>query len=397
RNYGTITNCYSVGGIEGYSYVGGLVGRNYYGTISNCYSEGDVSGRSSSSGMYVGGLVGYNGYNDEGTIINCYAEGDVSGDENVGGLVGYNESFASIFLDHTVSPIPFSLRNIRLTGTAVPLGSYEMSGAIPLPFNFNFYDTDFSELFISSNGYITFLSGQYVSSARPLPDTYTPNGLIAGFWTYMDPSVGGTIRYQTLGSEGSRQFVIGFYNVPYCCEPGYYPATFEIILHEGTNNIELQYGSTPSITLISVGIENFDGTDGLQVAYGYDVSLNYEGFLITPEGPVERIGAISRSYSTGSVSGTTNVGGLLGDNEGTVYLSFWDTETSGQSSSDGGTGLPTAEMQTASTFTDARWDFNTPVWTIDEGVDYPHLWWELAPLLHAEPEVTLWTSNTISW
>ncbi|MHC4692790.1 MAG: hypothetical protein ACYS67_08610, partial [Planctomycetota bacterium] len=46
---------------------------------------------------------------------------------------------------------------------------------------------------------------------------------------------------------------------------------------------------------------------------------------------------------------------------------------------------------------DAGWDFSTPVWTIDEGVDYPRLWWEFVPLLHAEPEVTLGTSNTISW
>jgi hypothetical protein len=133
------------------------------------------------------------------------------------------------------------------------------------------------------------------------------------------------------------------------------------------------------------------------MAYGYDVSFNYEGFLITPEGPVERIGAISRSYSTGSVSGTTKVGGLLGDNEGMVYLSFWDTETSGQADSNGGMGKTTDEMQMAGTFTDARWDFNTPVWTIDEGIDYPRLWWQISPVLHTEPEVTLGTSNTISW
>ncbi len=397
RNYGTITNCYSEGDVSGYYYIGGLVGRNYDGTISNCYATGSASGN-----QYVGGLVGYNGYNDKGTIINCYSEGDVSGDYNVGGLVGYNESFASIFLDHTLSPISNNLRNIRLTGTAVTLGYYEMSSAIPLPFNFNFYDTEFSELFISPSGFITFLSGQSSGwgQQQPLPDPYTPNGLIAGFWTYLYPDAGGTIRYQTLGEEGSRQFVIGFYQVPHCCEPGYYPVTFEIILHEGTNNIELQYGWAPSAGYyISVGIENLDGTDGLQVAYGYDVSFSHEGFLITPEGPpVEIIGGISRCYSTGSVSGTTNVGGLLGDNVGSkVYFTFWDTETSGQTDSDGGTGKTTDEMQTAGTFTDARWDFNTPVWTIDEGVDYPHLWWEQIPVLHAEPELTLWTSNTITW
>ncbi|GAG20988.1 unnamed protein product, partial [marine sediment metagenome] len=57
----------------------------------------------------------------------------------------------------------------------------------------------------------------------------------------------------------------------------------------------------------------------------------------------------------------------------------------------------TAEMQMASTFTDAGWDFETPVWTIDEGVDYPRLWWEISPVLHAEPDITLGTNNIISW
>ncbi|MBA7701572.1 hypothetical protein ES703_110312 [subsurface metagenome] len=107
---------------------------------------------------------------------------------------------------------------------------------------------------------------------------------------------------------------------------------------------------------------------------------------------------ITNCYSTGSVAGNGGVGGLVGVNlEGEITTSFWNIETSGLTTSRGGTGLPTAEMQTMSTFTDAGWDFTTPVWTIDEGVDYPRLWWELAPVLHAEPEVTLGTTNTITW
>jgi len=51
---------------------------------------------------------------------------------------------------------------------------------------------------------------------------------------------------------------------------------------------------------------------------------------------------------------------------------FWDTETSGKSSSDGGTGKTTSEMKTKSTFT--AWDFDTtPVWTIEPGNSYPYL------------------------
>jgi predicted phage tail protein len=54
-------------------------------------------------------------------------------------------------------------------------------------------------------------------------------------------------------------------------------------------------------------------------------------------------------------------------------------------------------MQTEKTFTDAGWNFTTPVWAIVEGVDYPRLWWEMVPAMYAEPEITLGTTNTIFW
>jgi hypothetical protein len=62
---------------------------------------------------------------------------------------------------------------------------------------------------------------------------------------------------------------------------------------------------------------------------------------------------------------------------------FWDTQTSGQITSDGGTGKTTSEMQTTSTFLEAGWDFvdetangTEDIWWILEGQDYPRLWWE---------------------
>ena len=49
-------------------------------------------------------------------------------------------------------------------------------------------------------------------------------------------------------------------------------------------------------------------------------------------------------------------------------------------------GKTTAEMQTATTFLDADWDFvdetengTEDIWWIDEGLDYPRLWWEIIP------------------
>jgi hypothetical protein len=82
---------------------------------------------------------------------------------------------------------------------------------------------------------------------------------------------------------------------------------------------------------------------------------------------------IKNCLSSGKVLGTVSVGGLIGDGlPNRTSNSFWDIDTSGQTSSDGGTGKTTAEMQTENTFTDAGWDF-VDVWGIGEGQTYPFL------------------------
>ena len=90
RNNGKIANA---GILDSYFYgtskVGGMCGNNYTGTISNCYNTGSVSG--------IGTAGGVSGYNYTGSITNCYNTGSVSGTGvNVGGVIGRNESNASI-------------------------------------------------------------------------------------------------------------------------------------------------------------------------------------------------------------------------------------------------------------------------------------------------------------
>ncbi|MBN2128122.1 MAG: hypothetical protein JW741_01445, partial [Sedimentisphaerales bacterium] len=93
-------------------------------------------------------------------------------------------------------------------------------------------------------------------------------------------------------------------------------------------------------------------------------------------------GQIRRCYAAGPVAGQDETGGLTGlTQEGCIIdASFWDVETSGQSTSSGGTGKTTAQMKTAYTFTNAGWDFadetangTDDIWSIDEGRDYPQL------------------------
>ena len=76
--------------------------------------------------------------------------------------------------------------------------------------------------------------------------------------------------------------------------------------------------------------------------------------------------SVTNSYSTGAVSGTKNTGGLIGDSgsgTGAVTASYWDTQTSNQSSSSGGsgvTGQTTSGLQTPTGYTGiyAAWNAN---------------------------------------
>ena len=97
-------------------------------------------------------------------------------------------------------------------------------------------------------------------------------------------------------------------------------------------------------------------------------------------------GSITNCYSTGAVSASQDVGGLLGGNYGSVISSFWDTQTSGQPTSAGGTGLTTAEMKTLLTFTSAGWNF-VEIWGIGENQTYPYLRTEPAGDLNHDKKV----------
>jgi hypothetical protein len=90
-NSGTIINAHTTGLLQGYSYVGGLVGMNESGAISNSYSEVAINSEVAdltTTSTYFGGLVGQN--STTGEIEKSYALGDVTGYRWIGGFIGYN-------------------------------------------------------------------------------------------------------------------------------------------------------------------------------------------------------------------------------------------------------------------------------------------------------------------
>ena len=100
-------------------------------------------------------------------------------------------------------------------------------------------------------------------------------------------------------------------------------------------------------------------------------------------------GAITNSYSTGRVSGTgSNPGGLIGrdvSTSSTITNNYWDTSTSGQSTSAGGSGVigkTTRQLQTPTGYNGiyANWNANLDgvtgnddPWTFGNKMQYPML------------------------
>jgi len=99
--------------------------------------------------------------------------------------------------------------------------------------------------------------------------------------------------------------------------------------------------------------------------------------------------SVMNSYAAGAVTCNWLVGGLVGGNDGgSVSNSFWDVETSGQASSDGGAGKTTAEMRSIATFTAVAWDVcgvatgrtdQACTWNIIDGQTYAFLSWQSTP------------------
>ena len=144
------------------------------------------------------------------------------------------------------------------------LGDNQMSAALPIGFNFRFFCADYSSFYISSNGFITFSSGQSDGCCQglALPNTSAPQNMIACAWTDLDPSQGGSIRYLTIGTAPNRMLIVSFNCVFH--KTGNGPVTGELFLYEGSNVIEINTVTKP----IPTGTNVYNTTMGIQNAAG---------------------------------------------------------------------------------------------------------------------------------
>jgi len=130
--------------------------------------------------------------------------------------------------------------------------------------SFTWGGASFTSLRVSSNGFIT-VGGDQATTFVPqrLPSATVPNGVLAPFWSDLNPAAGGSIRIGSLTDGTNSWTVIDWANVVNFSNHAL-ANSFEIWLGQGTvEDITFSYGDIggPSGSL-SIGAENLGGTIG---------------------------------------------------------------------------------------------------------------------------------------
>jgi len=180
-------------------------------------------------------------------------------------------------------------------GTIVYEGYYDDRswGPFNIGFNFTYYSNTYNRFYVTSNGLVIFGSGSNDYTEDPIPSPASPNNLIAAFWDDIVINPSGKILYRAIGASPNRKCIIQWTNM------GFYSSTvlmgtFSVILYEGSNNIQIQYRSIIDNTSArshgssaTIGIENSNGTSGIQYAYHNSSAISSEqAILFHPSGSV---------------------------------------------------------------------------------------------------------------
>ncbi|BBB92045.1 MAG TPA: GLUG motif-containing protein [Methylomusa anaerophila] len=330
--------------ITGQNFVGGLAGWNYTGSaISNSYSTGMVAAATGNGN--AGGLVGCN----DGSIVGSYSTSSVAGGFYVGGLVGYNRG-----------PINASYSTGRVTGSDSDVGGL-------VGYNISSINDSYSTGKVTGATRIGGLIGY--SAGSTVNNSYSTGtvGDDDGSSTYVGGLVGWNDNFNTIENCYSSGTVKGTMNVGGL-----------VGNNDRDSTIETSYSAAAVTGKDYIG--GLTGYNGSTINNSYSTgavtgindSLCVGGLVGENDGGIGN-GSINNSYSTGRVtggSGSTYVGGLVGYNYlGDISASFWDTDTSQQASSSGGTGKSTSDMQRLTTYT----DWNSGTWAVIDGKTYPYL------------------------
>jgi filamentous hemagglutinin family protein len=461
----TITRCWSSGIVHGLNELGGIIGNNS-GSISNCYSLAYVYSDNNSS--YVGGIAGKNWYS---TISNSHSMSNIVGTSQ--GFFGQNY-FTNCYAAYQSAQFVYPNNGTTVTGINVISGSNRAQSSYT---NFDFtntwwmkegftrpmlrsearnyitnshqlqlvamqptgnyvlrYDLDLTNDLIDNLAYYRNIwSGQGFASlgdaATPFTGSFDGAGHTINSLVIDTPSAdgvglfgtvnGGSISNLTLTAGSVRGnldvgLLIGLNNDGIISQAHSNGTTTGsgrvggligraigsstvsdssakgVVNSSGSSAGGLIGENNSAISSInrSFSTNTVNGTTQVGGLVGYLVGDIYDAYArgnvnSTSEagGLIGRIdgGTVSRVYSRGRVSGTSSLGGLVGVRNGTTNFShaYWELESSYQASSPAGTSFTYSIKTRHSTY--AGFDF-VDVWGISVNLSYDETYPELRSL-----------------
>ncbi len=218
---------------------------------------------------------------------------------------GGPDDFGYTFKDSNEPGGPvYAWDEIAASGTLVTgWNNYDngFAGPIPIGFDFKFYGTSYNHLYVGSNGYVSFGNGfGSIPTDSPLPHPSDPNNMIAllaGDMYLHSYGNSSAVYYQTLSNP--TRLVVQFDRLNRCCSV-YDEFTFQVVVYPN-GNIEARYEQLDYAYSYVIGIENANGTDGLNYgaapANGLAIRYTYPtGVLLAPpeQGSFGKRGAVVR-------------------------------------------------------------------------------------------------------
>ena len=192
---------------------------------------------------------------------------------------------------------------ITITGTTLSTNDDKFSTAIPLGFNFCFFENVYTECYIADNGVLTFnpaYSGvscnNNTQQLLPYFNSTFPDNAIFFMYMDVDPALGGSIKYATTGTAPFRKFVVSYQNMKIfgtTCSNA--TSSFDVVLNESTNIIDVHVNSkatcdgnlTNYSNYATVGVQNIGATTAFTVPgkHASMFTMSNEGLRIAPAGP----------------------------------------------------------------------------------------------------------------
>lgn len=185
---------------------------------------------------------------------------------------------------YDLTSIPLSFEDISGTGTDVAgadnTDDGTSTGAVPIGFNFSFFDGVYSTVNINNNGILVFdpITGFTTYQNVPLPanGAAVPNNAIYPLWDDLDTRrtiyPAASLKTQTVGPPGNQIFIVQWTSAPQYNGGAASTDvnTFQVKLFEGTNVIEFHYqtvgleAAPDTFPGTVIGIEDATGTSAVQ-------------------------------------------------------------------------------------------------------------------------------------